>query len=179
VTIVTVVPSPTNIIVVVLISSSSTSSLFKYREILSTGADSCRAFSLELGGWFPSDGRSTGTYPVGLFAMGAAVTVGLLNVTMLGIGDGARIEVGVVMAADSPGVVCGIGIVKPSASMISTEENSRVKSNGSGGNVTPCGWSSEITQGLEVEVNTWPQYKQKMCQIVGNIRTELEDAKSS
>jgi hypothetical protein len=98
----------------------------------STSADGCRAFSLELGGWLLSDGRSTGTYPVGLFAMGTAVTVGLLNVTMLGIGDGARMEVGVVMAANSPGVICGVGIVKAPESTISTEGNSVKKVNGGG-----------------------------------------------
>jgi hypothetical protein len=102
----------------------------------------------------PSDGRSTGTYPVGLFAMGVAVTIGLLNVSMLGIGDGARIEVGVVMAADSPGVVCGIGIVNASRSMISTEEISVKLSNGCGRKVRVKGWPFVIAQGLEAEVNT-------------------------
>jgi hypothetical protein len=152
--------------------------LFKYREVPSTGADGCGAFSLELGGWLPSDGRSTGTYPVGLFAVGTAVTVGILNVTVLGIGDGARMEVGVVIAADSPGVVCSIGIVKAPRSMISKEENS-VEISDCGRQVKVKKWPPVIAQGLEAEVNTWPQYKQKMCQRVGNIRTEVEDAKSS
>jgi hypothetical protein len=64
--------------------------------------------------------------------MGMAVTVGLLNVTVLGIGDWARMEVGAVIAADSPGVVCGIGFVKAPGSMISTEGNSVTKVNGGG-----------------------------------------------